>query len=356
MDRPVFVSVQCLRGVAALLVVLFHLRIVEARFGAGEPLLPSFVRFADAGVDLFFVISGFVMVTVASGRYGSPAQAGRFLARRTWRIVPPYWFYTTLVVVLMLVAPDAVNSSYADQGIVASYLLWPQAQLPLLTVGWTLIHEMYFYLAMAVAIAFLRERHLPVFLLCWATLVTIGQVALADGAHPVTALLLNAMTLEFIGGALVAVYWRRLGTRMSVAWVALGAMGFATGLFVLDQAGTQAPGPVLRTLLFGTAGVLVVAGAATLERLDRWQAPRWLATVGEASYSLYLSHVFVISAAGRLWHWSGLNTTGTQHALFVLATLLACIVAGQVSYRWLELPLLARRSAAPRRDAVARAY
>lgn len=356
MDRRTFVSVQCLRGVAALLVVLFHLLIVEGRFGVGEPLLPSFVRFADAGVDLFFVISGFVMVIVARGRYGSPSEARRFLARRAWRVVPPYWFYTTLVVVLMAVMPGVANSSYADQSIAASYFLWPHSQLPVLTVGWTLVHEMYFYLVMAAAIALLRERHLPVFLLGWATSVIAGQAALQGGAHPVPALVLNAMTLEFIGGALIGVYWRHLGIGTSAACLALGGLVFASGMFVLDQAGAQALGPVPRTLLFGSAGVLVVAGAAALERLGRWRAPRWLAVVGEGSYSLYLSHVFVVSAAGRVWQWSGMNTTGSQHAMFVLVTLCACVVVGQASYRLLEQPLLARRGTGSRRQALARAY
>src|SRR5690606_41704468 len=112
------------------------LAIAERRLSSGPAILRDFTRFADGGVHLFFVISGFVMTTIASGSYGSRANARRFLARRTWRILPLYCLYTTLVVLLLIVAPGIANSAYADQDILASYLLWPQAELPVLTVGW----------------------------------------------------------------------------------------------------------------------------------------------------------------------------------------------------------------------------
>ncbi|SKA24006.1 acyltransferase family protein [Novilysobacter spongiicola] len=338
--RPTYLPIQALRAGAALLVVLFHLRIVEARFGSGEPLLPGAMRFADAGVDIFFVISGFVMATVASGRYRSVPNAGRFLARRAWRVLPPYWIYTSLVVVLMLVAPGIANSSYQDQSILASYLLWPQHQLPVLTVGWTLIHEMYFYLVMAGALAFLQERHMPLFLLAWALAVLVAHAAL--GARPPwLALASNPMTLEFIAGAFVGLYWRRMPERTAGTCAVLGAVALVAAIVVLDRrVDADVLPPSLRTLVFGPAAALVVLGLLAARRRPEGAMGRWLTLLGDSSYSLYLSHVFVVSAAGRLWQVSGFNQSGWQHLVFIVVTVIACVAAGISSWRWVERPLL----------------
>lgn len=339
MSQPrCFVSVQALRGLAAMLVVVFHLAIVENKFGGGPAVLPGFTRFADGGVDLFFVISGFVMTTIAAGSYGSTAAAGRFLARRTWRVVPLYWFYTTLVVLLMVVAPGMANSSYVDQSILASYLLWPQAELPVLTVGWTLIHEMYFYLVMAGMIAIAPERMVPRALLAWA-LVVMAAHALPSGG-PVPMLLSSPMTLEFIAGAFIGLYWQRLPRAGGTACLVLGSVAFALTMPVMELAGVTANTPLLRTLLFGTTGALLVLGAVTAEAGSRMRAPRWLRAIGDSSYSLYLSHVFVVSAAGRAWAWSGLNQAWWQHAGFVVLTLIASVATGLAAHRMLEQPLL----------------
>jgi len=338
--RPTYLPIQALRAVAALLVVLFHLRIVEARFGAGEPLLPGAMRFADAGVDIFFVISGFVMATVAVGRYRSAPNAGRFLARRAWRVLPPYWIYTSLVVALMLVAPGIANSSYEGQSILASYLLWPQHQLPVLTVGWTLIHEMYFYLVMASALAFLQERHMPLFLLAWAVAVLVAHAALGP-RPPWLALASNPMTLEFIAGAFVGLYWRRVPERAAGACAGIGAVALVAAMFVLDEIGAGVLPPSLRTLVFGPAAALVVLGLVVARRRREGAMGRWLTLLGDSSYSLYLSHVFVVSAAGRLWQMSGFNQSAWQHLVFIVLTVIACAAAGLLSWRWMERPLLA---------------
>jgi exopolysaccharide production protein ExoZ len=116
-----------------------HLLIAESKYSR-TPILPDEARFGAFGVDLFFVISGFIMVTIARDGAWAP-----FLAGRAKRILPPYWFYTTLVLLVSLYAPGAVNSSFAHPpSLWRSYLLIPDTVDPLLAVGWMLIHEMYF--------------------------------------------------------------------------------------------------------------------------------------------------------------------------------------------------------------------
>lgn len=337
--KPAYLSIQALRAVAAVLVVVFHLRIVEGKFGVGEILLPSWLNLGYAGVDLFFVISGFVMATIAKGRYGSISEAGRFLRKRAWRVLPPYWLYTTVVVVLMAFVPHMVNTSYQNQSVLASYLLWPQPTLPLLTVGWTLVYEAYFYLVMAVAIAFLPERRLPIFLAAWATIVAMGW-AVFDTTSPVMYTVFSPMTGEFIAGAFVALFWRQIPTALGIPLLLAGTGSFLGAMLVLDYLQWLLDGGMYRVPIFGVASAMIVAGAVVSESSRQPTVPAWALSIGDSSYSLYLSHVFVISVMGRLWHMTPFNGEPWQHAGFVALTVLACVVVGLGSYRCLERPLL----------------
>lgn len=332
-------SIQALRALAAFLVVLFHLRIVEGKYGNGHLLLPEVMQFADAGVDLFFVISGFVMAVITAGRFNSIASSTQFLFRRAWRILPPYWIYTTLVVVLMAVVPSMVNSSYSNQSVLASYLLLPQQQAPLLTVGWTLIHEAYFYLVTAIAIAFICERYFPVFLALWALIIVVAQYYV-DASTPLVNLVLSPMTLEFIGGALIGIYWRKVLAQLALVFIVVGFLLFGWVMAFPHVFGVQQHDPIYRVLYFGSASLLIVLGAVLYESVKKFTLPRWLQAVGDGTYSIYLSHVFVISALGRLWYLSGTNNSSGQHAFFVALTILAALGVGVLSFRFIERPLL----------------
>ena len=98
-------SIQALRGIAVLAVVAFHAMTVEHRYGGGNQLLPDLLQLGQSGVDLFFVISGFVMVTVTRGRFAGRGQTGRFLWSRFSRIYPTYWFYYCLTAAVFLIRP-----------------------------------------------------------------------------------------------------------------------------------------------------------------------------------------------------------------------------------------------------------
>jgi exopolysaccharide production protein ExoZ len=143
MKPTTFASIQTFRAIAANAVVLAHLATIETKYGHGFGLLPKWVNFAGwSGVHFFFIISGFVMTLIAER-----SNWTGFLGARVLRIYPVYWIYTSLVLAVFLIVPAVVNSSYAHPpSTLKSYLLWPKDVGPLLSVGWTLIHEMYFYL------------------------------------------------------------------------------------------------------------------------------------------------------------------------------------------------------------------
>lgn len=344
-------SLQCLRGLAALAVVLFHLRGVEIKYLQGPMVLDALARYADAGVDLFFVVSGFVMTTIAAGRYAKVGESERFLVKRAWRVLPMYWIFTTLVVVLMAMIPSLVNSSYAGQSVLASYLLIPHGQLPVLTVGWTLVHEMYFYAVFAGIIAFVPERMVPAVLLLWAALIAAAAGIAPMPGTPAHTLAVNPLTYEFIAGALLGLYWRHIPAWMAWPLLAAGAATAIVAAATLPESGPATISVGTRVVCFGSASVLLLAGAIRLEANGGLHAPRWLSLLGDSSYSLYLTHIFVISAAGRAWAWYLPAPGWAGHLGFVVLTTLACCVVGYVVHIWLERPLLAL----PRRWRVNRA-
>ena len=131
-------NIQALRGIAVLSVVFFHLLTIEQKYGGSRTILPDLFQFGLFGVDLFFVISGFVMVTVTRGKFQIPRQALRFIYHRVARIYPTYWVYSILVLIVFLLQPSWVNNSLGNQvDILSSFLLFPSRNLPLVMVGWS---------------------------------------------------------------------------------------------------------------------------------------------------------------------------------------------------------------------------
>ncbi|HBE92444.1 MAG TPA: acyltransferase [Gammaproteobacteria bacterium] len=329
------INIQALRGIAVLLVVAYHLSKIETKYGHGELLLPKLTAIGMSGVDLFFVISGFVMVTVTRGWFQKQGSVGRFLYHRISRIYPTYWFYSLIVLAIFLYRPDIVNSSQGSNvNIISSFLLLPQDQLPLLSVGWTLIHEMYFYLVFALLLLFQEKRLLPL-LLIWGILVAI----LPHENNAVLMLVTHPLTFEFIAGALIALLLQR--RVIGGGWVAFAALPvwFLAYSFYVYQGGELEPDGWPRVMLFGIPSVLAVYGVVAMEMKSGRQFTGWLKIIGDASYSIYLSHLLVISAMGRIWStiWQqGLLDNGVA----MMAILLMVLIVGIISYRFLERPLM----------------
>jgi exopolysaccharide production protein ExoZ len=335
-------NLQALRGIAVLLVVVFHLVPIEEKYGGGNTILPHFLGFGLSGVDLFFVISGFVMVTVTRGKFGIPGQAQRFLYHRVSRIYPLYWFYSLLVLAVFLWQPTMINSSQGGQvNLVASFLLWPQKHLPLVPVGWTLIHEMYFYLVFFLLFLLIAEKYLLRVLLGWGILVAVIG-SLITIRHPVFRLVTHPLTMEFIGGALVAIlYYRRPPSnhRGLLVGVLIGSFVFMLAAYIVFDSLYHRPPPLWwRATLFGIPSILIVYCLTQLEQ-HGMTMPKIINRIGDASYSIYLSHVLVLSALGRIWYV--FRSEGTIDNMLLLPVIfVVTVAAGYVGYLLVERPLL----------------
>ncbi|HEY8384131.1 MAG TPA: acyltransferase [Microvirga sp.] len=326
------VLIQALRGLAALAIALLHAR-HEAGLLAGGPAPASVVPWA-AGVDVFFVISGFIMVHASGRLFEAPGARPVFLARRVARIVPLYWAVTSLYLLIALAAPALLNSEWLKPWpVLASFLFIPFARpdglvQPLYSLGWTLNYEMAFYVLFALVLPWARRSAVLVLIGLLVALAILGRAASLP--QPL-AFWTSPIILEFAFGLAIGLL-RAEGVVLggpARAGLALAALaGFA-----LAPVGTDA----MRALVWGGPAALLVAAAALGpdRALPRNAATRLAIAIGDASYALYLVHPFVIrglrEATGRL----GIEGGG---AAFILVALLAAILAALAVHRLFERP------------------
>jgi exopolysaccharide production protein ExoZ len=287
------------------------------------------------------VISGFVITTMCIGRFGQPGEARRFLVQRAVRIYPAYWVWCLAVLAVFALQPDMVNSGHGRPDVVRSLLLLPQRNLPLLLVSWTLVYEMFFYLLVAGALRWLREEDLIRVPIAWAVVVIAGHALLRPGEdQPVLNLLFSPLLLEFILGCLAARHVGRVSRRAAIGSLMMGATGFAAGTLALAARDAPFPPGWTRVLIYGSSSALAVAGLIALERSSRQRVPRPLVVLGDASYSLYLSHVPVIGVVGLVWRrWAAEPPPGLHVAALVYGFAVA-LAAGVASFHLIEMPLL----------------
>ncbi|MEE2567495.1 acyltransferase family protein [Hyphobacterium marinum] len=331
-------NIQALRALAALLVVVIHIQANELR-AAGDPLLSGWLYHGVAGVDLFFVISGFIMVYVTRGRFAETRNALRFWFDRAVRVYPPVWLFTALAIAGFY-AQGTQDFWFSQSGVVESFLLIPQHNPPLLGVSWTLLHELYFYLVFGLFLL-PRERFLPVGLGLWALIVAAGLALGIDStSNPWLAVAFHPHTYEFLLGAAAALVLYRGWYRFPWLITALGLAAFLTGAVVLGLRGPDDyPAWWGRVLAFGPASALLVLGMAALERDQGVRAPVWTRRIGDWSYSLYLSHLLIIAALAHIW--TRFARPGiADNLVFITLMVIVPVVFAALAYTLFERPTL----------------
>ena len=286
-------SLEMLRALAALLVVLFHSETIFAT--AGHVPFHGLFSAGDRGVDLFFVLSGFIIAYVHRGDLGRPNRIGRYLFNRVSRIYPAVWIMTLLALGLYeLGFGGASKAGKLDpSAIAASFLLVAQHGAPLVNVTWTLTYEIAFYAIFAVAIVHLRLG--LALLVLWQAVTLVLAVG---GFHSGFAgYYLRPICLEFSLG-LGAAWWllnRRAARNPLVHWltVAFGIAAFILGMVLVNVIDWSAA--------FCAAGAAaMIIGVVRLEQAGRLTVPSPLARLGGASYAIYIVHYSVITLLAAL--------------------------------------------------------
>ncbi len=325
------IGIEAGRGIAATLVVLYHAaRHLNKIYVV--PALMSVFQFGHAGVDLFFVISGFIILFVHYDDVGHPGHLSRYLGRRLSRVLPTYWVALALTIVLSLGGGHGFPPLF-DLAWSASLL--PSHTEPLLGIAWTLQFEIVFY-----AVFFLLILNRPLgltVLLLWLGWIVLAKFDSSVGGSAPHSLY-GLYNLEFFFGMAVA-YWLRNHTVLLPKLILMIGIVLFVGAAVAENTNLIDGYADVSRLIYGPAAALIVLGAAAAGRKGLITVPMWLRTLGTASYSIYLFQFVFIGVLWKLWLAAGLDGKLPDIASFpVLAV--AGVAGGIAMSRLVEYPLM----------------
>lgn len=350
-------SIQALRGIAALLVLLFHMAAFQGQMAEANPadvrLVSGIWDNGWAGVDLFFVISGFIMVYVTRNSGRSLRDVGQFIISRVTRIYPLWWVCAGIMALYfwltygMPAAPDRVAGpreaiSYA----VKSFMLIPQQAEPILGLGWTLIHEMFFYIVFA-CLLFLPRKSLPLLLVIWAVLTIIAAQFIRPAAfgRSFVELAASPLSLEFIAGGLAGYLISVRRVFQPKLFFISGVVLACLGLLLFPEDGKNSY-TVLRVAIFTLPFICLTYGWVGCELKGSWKIPSWLSRLGDWSYSLYLTHYIVLVTLRRIYRmmlpeefWVGAPGIW-DNLIFAILALSLSVITASVFYSCIERPSL----------------
>lgn len=327
---------QVLRGIAALLVVFHHYNGTAISNGFSFSVLEN-SAIGNIGVDIFFVLSGFIMELTAGGREYVAGDTARFLLRRGVRIFPLYWTLTIFAFGASLALGSGMHTRITSEEFMLSMLLLPANGLDgkaayVITMAWSLTYELYFYILFAALLRLETGMRLMVLAAIFTMSVVIGLIARPQGL--MTQILLSPILFEFLAGCLLAHYLRRGRLMSSAMGAALVALSIGWMLFESDYV----PVPdKMRVLAWGFPATMLVYGVVLSVGRGVAAILRPLAYLGDISYSLYLSHFFTLAIFVRLYTtWNATIPVPNWLAAAVLFAL--CVAVAQLCYKFIEAP------------------
>jgi exopolysaccharide production protein ExoZ len=308
-------NIQILRAFAALNVVLYHIIGTSKSYGYETQIIGFLKGWGANGVDIFFVISGFVMLYTSLANKRSVRD---FLMSRAIRIIPIYWLLTIVVIALFLFWPSA----FREMAITPTWVLTSFAFIsnsvtgehPIVYLGWTLEYEMMFYLVFGFSLWFRS----------WLVSLSVTTVALVLFAIALS----NFILIEFIAGLLIAMVF----TRLEVKHLGRTSLIIGSGLLLFSINDGVKDLIDSREILWGIPSVLIVYGAITTTQLNSKIGK----LLGDASYSIYLIQVLSIPIFYKVISYIdfGINTD-----LLAIVCLLSTAIGGTLMYKVVEQPI-----------------
>lgn len=330
-------TLQAGRAIAAIAVIFFHAHsfFIPQRLYAGEIVSPA-INAGYAGVEYFFVLSGFIMMLVHSRDMGRPDKVASFLWKRIVRIYPFYWVVLFGLVAVYFVLPAMGPANARDPvTLLSSALLIPNGEGFIIVAAWTLSHEMLFYLLFSTTM--LNRVTGALILSAWAMAIILAS-GIPNVPFPLN-FLLSPYNLLFLFGIGSAYLFGRLPAALGGALAVIGIVSFPA-IAVLDVTGTWTPSFLVRTVALGLSGAALVTGLTNVESKGHLSAPAWLVFLGDASYAIYIVHSAALAAICVVVLRLGLNEQVPAGAMLVAISIGATIV-GIVAHVLLEKPLLA---------------
>lgn len=331
---PRLENIQAVRALAALMVVFAHIDLPRYR---SVGIQPDVFGFGAIGVDIFFAISGFIMMYVSVGKSGW-LDGLRFLRSRILRVWPLYLFFTAITIWLACESSRVwwlvqyyPQSKLDLQWIFESVSFTHWHRGPVYAIGWTLIYEFWFYVSVGIFIAIKARR--DVFFCGLALLVVIAHMTglTSIGMFNIIA---SPLMIEFVFG--VVLFYLFSSGKLEFSYVKAGVFGsVGVFLFLMYNFSPTLLGWYSRTLLWGLSGFCIVAVALILQ--GRFVAGRMLVLLGDASYSLYLTHWLVVTTLPSLIDIYGLSKMGPL--VYIGLNVVVSLILSLAVYFGVEKPL-----------------
>jgi peptidoglycan/LPS O-acetylase OafA/YrhL len=322
-------SIEAYRGIAATAVVFYHTaRHFDKNYGT--PTLKSVFQFGHAGVDLFFVISGFIILFVHFDDIGRPGRIWHYLGRRLTRLLPAYWVAVALTLALARLGGHMPNLNEIAWAI----LPVPISADPVLGVAWTLQYEFTFYAAFAVLI--LNRTAGLALMAVW--LVAVACLAAMEWDPGLPPAYWGIFNIEFFAGMAVAYRLRRGGLAgyKGILWMGVGLFVAAA---LAEDLGWMDGYTSFARLAYGLPSAMILLGGVEASRRGNAHVPGLLRTLGSASYSLYLFHFIFIGVLWKIWLAAGLGAT-LSPVIGAAVFAFVAIAGGIVMSRLVEYPLM----------------
>lgn len=324
------------------MVAYFHLSLTLTRYGGFQLPLKDV---GSAGVDVFFVLSGFIIWVTTVEKNLSTAD---FLYRRWFRIVPLYWLVTLFVAATLIFAPSIFNSLRFDlKNTVYSLFFIPALNealheiVPTYIQGWTINYEIFFYMVFALVMLTPRRFWLALITLTLLACTILGFLGL-HGGNVQLDFWTRPIVLEFLFGVLLgAMFLNKLipSRLVALACIAVAVITLlTTAFFALTFPPSGAN--ILRVAAWGAPAALLVYGLVALEVRGYVVPLKLLSALGDWSYSIYMTHIAVIPAVAIAWRKLGMNFVGVSGVAFVGAELLVISIVGGIVYHMYERPIL----------------
>lgn len=344
-NKKTLVLIQLLRGIASVLVVLLHVT-VNYKENTGYTYLWNIFNFGGSGVDIFFVLSGFIITYTNRQYLAKPSATGTFLKRRFVRIFPIYWIIAGFFLLMQLALPAFYNTHF-DTGVgnlFNTFLLLPGHSM-VNGVSWSLTNELFFYLLFTVALLIPGKKNslylmIGYFLSLLVVSVAFPQIAVGN---PYKDLLFFPMNLEFFLGVIIVFIVDRVPVKWVNPLLAGGITLFVAGAAIHNKGvGMVSPdftGAFIRVWLFGIPSFLIILAVVKKELTSSVKMHPVFLHLGDASYSIYLLHLPVVAAFFKI---AASLQTSNNTVLFLLSCVLlvAVCVAGILIYRFIEKPLI----------------
>ena len=342
-SKKIINSIQFLRGFAALAVVVHHTGGYVKRYFEPTLLFEDKFSIGFAGVDLFFVISGFIIHFTSKNYLNNPSKLKEYLKKRFIRVYPIYWIITTILFISSWLIVEILDKNIFSIGYpntliayIQTYLLLP-LHFAINPVTWTLSYELFFYLCFAILIISERLWIIPALILAVSFYnIFINIPEIVEVKLNYFNFIFSGYNFEFMFGFLIYPLYEKIKLSNIISVILLIISISIIALFGYDIGDYDS---YKRVLTFGLPSGLILLSLLNLENNNAISFPKITLTLGDASYALYLIHFPMMLLMNKIPQILGYNFSAIQEVWYSYFIIISMVISSIYVHKWIEMPV-----------------